>query len=136
MSNRHLKKRSSPRRRLYLFRRERDGKIIRLGWKWVMAQDAAGYITLPNGDVARRCAHLEPSRKTVGKPVHCGTREIVSNALGFPIYCLDDAREHLKKSGCGGVEFRIDPDVPQFVQVVCENKRAYDKYARACGFIS
>ncbi len=129
-------------RKRYLYRRERDGKILRLGREWVWKQDVAGFITLPNGDVARRCWGLEEKEGKDGKgakkvlPRRLGEITIYSDALGFPIHQLGEMEEHLRNSGVRGVEFRRDPTEPLFVQAVCDGFRAYERYAKARGMLT
>jgi len=122
----------------YVFRREDDGKLVRVGFEQMMKQDAAGYITLPDGVQARRCLHLEGHEKP--EPGKCETdstlRPIVSDALGFGEHQLADFEADRQKHGFGGVEFVRDPDVPQFIQVKCQSRREHARYVKHRGMVN
>lgn len=61
--------------------------------------------------------------------------EHVSDALGFPEQCLKDRRTQLEQSGCKGVEFKRDPQVPEFYQVH-GTRNAIDKYGKTRGMVN
>lgn len=113
----------------YPFRTD-DGKIHRVDFDTMMnAKD--GILTLPNGKLARRVHDTPPpklSKRLEERP------EIVSDALGFPQQQLADMQEHLRTSGCRGIEFQRDPSVPEFIQVKAGSQKEFHRYMRARGF--
>lgn len=57
----------------------------------------------------------------------------VSDALGFPEQCLADRQAQLEQLRCSGIEFRRDPQVPEFIQVHGTSRKALDNYAKMRG---
>lgn len=105
------------------------GKIHEVSFEQMMeAKD--GFLTLPNGETARRVhdEYKKPSKAPAQRP------EIVSDALGFPQQQLGQMQDHLQESGCKGIEFQRDPSVPEFVQVKAGSHREFAKYMKARGF--
>ena len=108
-----------------------DGEVVSVSFEEMMeAED--GFLKLPDGRWARRINR--PSSKTVIKCEEGQPPKIVSDTLGFPIHQLEEMREHLKGSGLGGINFRPDPRVKEFVQVECDSERAKMAYAKSRGF--
>ena len=126
--------------KLYKFRREDNQKIVEVPFGVMMGQDAAGFITLPCGTLARRCAYLEEEEPAPAPPQrrgqHTGTRKIVSDSLGFPRQQLADFERDRKANGFGGVEFAPDPAVPEFVQVHCDSRATFNRYAKHRGMVN
>ncbi len=122
----------------YLFRREDDGQVVEVDFATMMGQDAAGYITLPDGTPARRCLHLETERD--GRPPRKESpyleKPIVSDALGFCEEQLADFEEDRRANGFRGVEFVRDPLVPQFFQVKCKSRAEHDRYVKHRGMVN
>lgn len=115
----------------YAFRRCDNSKIVWVDWPTMMNQDAAGYITLADGSEARRCVHLERHpRHRAGSTPRAVPPPAISDSLGFPEQCLADRQAQLDKSGCLGIEFKRDPQVPEFYQVHASSRKAMDKYTR------
>lgn len=126
--------------RTYLFRREDNGQIVEVDFTKMMEQDAAGYIEL-DGVTARRCVYLELERdghKDIFPFEHefdHDTRPIVSDALGFPECQFDEMEKDRLMEGHVGVEFRRDPAVPQFFQVHCSSRKAWQEYLDHRGMV-
>lgn len=134
----------------YVFRRESDGKLLKLPFSYVLKQDAAGYVTLPNGQVARRAWHeeavyhskLNKSAKKRGRKRALNQDTsylnsqpaIISDSLGFPAFQLPQMLEDLRRSGCTGIEFIQDKTCPYFYQVKCNSEAARNAYAKHRGF--
>jgi hypothetical protein len=114
--------------------RDDDGKIDWVPFNQAMNDmDGAGFITLDDGRLARRARDLEaydPIKKR--EKVELRTN-YVSDSLGFTAKALPEYREHLRQSGCKGIEFREDPDVKGFIQVVCDSQESKVAYARSRG---
>lgn len=111
----------------YVFRREDNDQTIEVDFETMMTMDAMGCITLEDGVVARRCRSLEPSFPK-GEPVKELNKPMVSDALGFCEGQLADFEEHRRRGGFTGIEFKRDPDVPQFFQVHCSGPEEYRRY--------
>ena len=114
--------------------RDDDGNVEFLPFAQAMNEmDSAGFVRLEDGRVARRARDLEeyePIKKH--KEVELRTN-YVSDTLGFTKKALPEYQEHLRQSGCKGIEFREDPDVPGFMQVVCDSQAAKLAYAKTRG---
>lgn len=129
----------------YPFRDEETAELHWLSFEEMMQADVMGCIEL-GGRVLRRARDLERDRVGgavndppplsggggPGKPEH-GHVQIVSDALGFPEAQLGDFERDRKLHGMRGVEFTRDPDVPQFIQVRCDSREAYLRYAKHRG---
>jgi hypothetical protein len=117
----------------YYARREDNGVLIEVTFEQVMDQQA-GYITLSDGVLAKRCVYLEQD----GKPLKTATKqtgpspEIVSDTLGCGMYQVEELREHARRNGCR-VEFTPDPEVPQFYQARFGSEKAKWEYAKSRG---
>lgn len=106
-----------------------DGTIHTVSFEQMMeAKD--GFLTLPNGETARRVhdVYQKPSKPVAQRP------EIVSDALGFPQQQLGDMQKHLEESGCKGIEFTRDKSVPEFIQVKAGSHREFQRYMKSRGF--
>ena len=115
----------------YPFRREDNGEIVEVPFE-TMIQHRYGWITLEDGVEARR-VHRE-ERKPKRREVRTGSREIVSDALGFGQHQFDEMEADRRGNGFDGVEFRRDPSVPEFFQVKCSSRAEFNKYMRHRGF--
>jgi hypothetical protein len=122
--------------RKYCFRREDNGEIERVAWSAMIEMDAGGYITLPDGVVAKRCRHLEVDDKQEGKRTGHESRPIVSDSLGFGFGQLAEMEQDRASSGFTDIEFRRDPQTPEFYQVHCGSVAAFDRYAKHRGFVN
>ena len=106
-----------------------DGAIHEVDFATMM-ESKDGFITLPDGRLAKRVHDFYPNpSKRVSERT-----EIVSDALGFPQQQIGQMQEHLKQSGCKGIEFTRDPDVKEFVQVKAGSQREFHRYMRSRGF--
>lgn len=121
----------------YLFRREDNGEVVEVPWDVMMGQDRGGFITLPDGVQARRCLHLEkPAPRKSGPTSYSGTKTIVSDALGFPEQQLGQFEEDRLKNHFTGIEFKRDPEVPQFFQVHCQSRAEFNSYVKHRGCVN
>lgn len=121
----------------YKFRREDNGRLIQVSFERMMQADAAGYITLEDGVVARRCRDLEPPLARKAEPrIRTDTLEkpIVSDALGFPQQQFDDFEADRLANRFTGVEFRRDPQVPEFYQVHFSDRGTWKRYVKHRGY--
>jgi hypothetical protein len=116
---------------MYQFRIEAgqrgEGKIVKVGFEQMMEAEA-GFLTLPDGRTAKRV--YPPSEKKSTKVDPGATPKIVSDAMGFPISAIKEFEADRVANGHTGIEFRPDPDVPEFVQVHCSSQAAKDRYMK------
>lgn len=61
--------------------------------------------------------------------------EIVSDSMGFPIAQLPDFEADKKAHGHRGIEFVRDKDEPTFIQVRCDSREAFNRYAKHRGMV-
>ena len=94
--------------------------------------DAENNTLMLDGQRAVRARDLEPKFGNKGECLRQRT-DCTSDALGFTKAKLPEFQEHLKQTGCKGIEFRDDPDVPGFVQVQCDSQKAKLDYAKTRG---
>jgi hypothetical protein len=116
----------------YLFRREDTGEVIELDFVTMMTMDSMGCVTLDDGVVARRARDLDPQLQRA-EIVRELEKPVVSDSLGFTEKQLADFEADRKRHGFTGVEFKRDPDVPQFFQVHCSGKAEWDRYVKHRG---
>lgn len=116
---------------MYEYRTD-DGEIVELTYCDFMLSDDAGFITLDDGRVAKRVNRGDSWRSKSKGPN--GTPKIVSDALGFTVSQLREMEEDRVKSRIRGIEFRPDPDVPEFYQVHCDSEQAKSRYMKHRGF--
>lgn len=110
-----------------------DGDIVYVDFSSMMEMESGGFLVLPDGRLGRRVrTEEELARKERGKPVEIRTN-CVSDSLGFTKKMLPEYQAQLERSGCRGIEFREDPDVPGFMQVVCDSQKAKLDYAKTRG---
>jgi hypothetical protein len=116
---------------MYQFRIEAGqrgaGKIVKVSFEQMM-EAKAGFLTLPDGRTAKRV--YPPSEKTSTKIDPGATPRIVSDAMGFSISAIKEFEADRVANGHTGIEFRPDPDVPEFVQVHCSSQAAKDRYMK------
>lgn len=117
---------------MYRFRIEEDqpgaGDVVEVEFEQMMAADS-GFLTLADGRKARRI--FDSSSRTSTQSVKASVPpKIVSDAMGFPASALKEFEADRKANGFRDIEFRPDPDVPQFVQVHCSSTAAKERYMR------
>lgn len=117
---------------MYRFRIEEgqpgEGEIVEVDFEQMM-EASNGFLTLADGRKARRIP--DPSSKTKTTiPMGSAPPPIVSDAMGFPISSLKEFEADRVANGFRGIEFKPDPDVPQFIQVHCSSQAAKDRYMR------
>lgn len=117
----------------YKFRREDNGKIVWVSFERMMQQQG-GYITLDDGVAARR-VHDEHRIRRRAKEKRYGTRDIVSDSLGFAQHQFEDFEKDRVAHGFTGVEFVRDPQVPEFYQVKCSSRDAFNRYVKHRGMV-
>lgn len=61
---------------------------------------------------------------------------LVSDAMGFPQQQFDEFEVDRQRHGFSDVEFRRDPEVPEFFQVLCATPAARDRYAKHRGMVN
>lgn len=117
--------------RAYKFRREDTGEVIDVDFASMMEMDACGYITLPDGVVARRCRRLEQQQETgdVEKIIPL-EKPILSDSLGFCETQLAEFEADRVANGFTGIEFVPEPGLPFFYQVKCSGKEEWKRYLR------
>lgn len=118
----------------YRFRREDTGEVVEVDFETHMSQDKAGYITLADGVRARRVNDFVTQRQKL-EPQNANMTPPVSDNLGFPTVQLAEFEEHLDSSGCRGVEFKPDPQCPEYCQVHFASHAARDRYLLARGMV-
>jgi hypothetical protein len=122
----------------YIYRRDDNDELVEVGWAAMIEQEN-GFITLPDGVSARRCLHLERERDALSQKAVIrrdeGTKEIVSDAMGFPCRQLQDFEVDRQTHGFSGIEFRTDPTEPSFVQVVSKSPGEFQRYMKHRGFV-
>jgi len=122
----------------YLFRREDNDAVVELSFAEAMAADCAGFVTLSDGVTAKRCVHMEGRSKP--RPARDGStapfRMKPSDALGFGQHQLADFEEDRARNNFTGVEFVRDPQVPEFIQVQCDSRQTYNRYAKHRGYVN
>lgn len=112
--------------------RKPDGAIIWVSFMRMM-EATNGRLTLDDGTEAVRARDLEDNKIEKAEDLKCRA-ECVSDALGFPSRDLQKHADFIKREKILGVDFRPDPDVPGFTQVVCTSQAAKFRYAKARGF--
>lgn len=114
--------------------RDDDGNVEYVEFNKAMNDmDGAGFIYLEDGRVARRARDLEEYQPIIKREAVELRTNYVSDSLGFTAKALPEYQEHLRQSGCKGIEFREDPDVKGFIQVVCDSQEAKIAYAKTRG---
>lgn len=121
---------------MYRFVREDNGKEIEVDFLTMMAQDAAGYITLDDGTRARRVLDIATVSATKCRdPQNANQTPPVSDALGFPIHQLAEFEYDRTQNSFHGVEFKPDPTCPEFMQVHFASHRDRDRYMKHRGVV-
>lgn len=114
----------------YLFRRLDNDELVEVDFATMMTQQH-GFITLPDGVEARRVyPEAEPERAGAASTVE---KPIVSDALGFPIQCLEEYETDRKAHGLKA-EYVQDPSCEWFVQVKFDNERDKQRYMKHHGY--
>lgn len=113
----------------YEFRREDNGEVVSVDFMTMM-EASNGMLEVEPGIFAKRI-NRPSSRKTAGER---GRTEIVSDALGFTEKQFDEMEAHRQRHGFTDIEFRRDPDVPQFFQVCCGSEKAKRRYMKSREF--
>lgn len=118
----------------YIFRRLDNDELVKLPFSWVLEQDSAGYVTLKDGVLAKRCLHLEQYDKQQAKAVHCGiNKHDVTFSLGFSKKQLPEMQEAVRRDGLTGVEFYPDPQNPNMVGIRCSSDAEKERYIKHRG---
>lgn len=117
---------------LYQFRREDTGEIVSLPWEAMMQQDAAGFVTLDDGVVARRVPTGD-FRQREPLPEASGSKPWISDNLGFGAQFLPEMEADAKANGFKGVEFVQDPDYHGFIQVRVDSPAERLRYIKHRG---
>ena len=116
-----------------IFRREDNDELIELDFATVMErQDAAGYVTLDDGVLARRCIHLEQKAGRADRRAELD-KPIISDTLGVTAHQLAEMEADRKAHGFRGVEFVQDAAEPTFYQVKCDSVASWRAYMKHRG---
>jgi len=114
--------------------RDDNGKIEYVSFNKAMNDmDSAGFLYLEDGRLVRRARDMESYEPIKKHEVVELRTNYVSDSLGFTKAALPEYQKHLERSGCKGIEFREDPDVKGFIQVVCDSQEAKLAYAKTRG---
>jgi hypothetical protein len=114
--------------------RDDDGNVEFLPFSEAMENmDGAGFLTMSDGRLVRRARDLEEYEPIKKRETVELRTNYVSDSLGFTKSALPEYQEHLRQSGCKGIEFREDPDVKGFIQVVCDSQASKLAYAKTRG---
>ena len=105
-----------------------DGNIYELSFEQ-MIEAKDGFFETDDGKILRR---VRGNTVRVRKAERQRT-EIISDAMGFSYLQLPEMRQHLKDSGCRGVEFIKDKNEPTFMQVKCDSPQSWQRYMKARG---
>lgn len=117
----------------YIFRRMDTEELIELPFEQMMQQDQAGYVTLKDGTLARRCLHLEGKAEKT-KAHHQGiNRHDLTFSLGFSKKQLPEMMEAARRDGLSGVEFYEDPQNKNMVGIRCASEAQKDAYIKHRG---
>lgn len=100
-----------------------DGEIIEVSPE--VAFESGTFLELPDGRLARRVNR--PSTKSKTKAV-AGRVPIVSDAMGFGQHQFAEMEADRQANGFSDIEFKQDPQVPQFYQVHCGSEKAKQRY--------
>lgn len=113
---------------VYYFRREDNDEIIEVDFQTAMSADAAGFITLPDGVVARRARSMEPRMESASSGTPELAKPMVSDALGFTAEQFHEFEEDRRRHGFTAIEFVRDPHCETFMQVKCSSPAEYQRY--------
>ena len=119
----------------YRFIREDNGKPVDVDFEAMMGQDAAGFITLPDGVAAKRSYKsdmMSEKRQRESDGGGCGPIP-ASDAMGFTVRQLAEFEADRTLHGFTGVEFTQDPHEPTFYQVRCSSRREWERYVKHRG---
>lgn len=120
--------------KMYYFRRVDNDEVYALPFSYVLEQDQAGYITLHDGSIAKRCVHLEEQGNTKPKAHHQGiNRHDLTFSLGFSKKQLPEMMEAARRDGLSGVEFYEDPQNKNMVGIRCASEAQKDAYIKHRG---
>jgi hypothetical protein len=119
---------------VYKFIREDNGEVVEVGFEAHMNQDCAGWITLPDGVRARRSTTY-PTEKSAALPSVPAGVPLPSDAMGFTAHQIVEFEADKERHGYQGVEFKPDPQCPDFYQVHFSSYKARDAYIAHRGLV-
>ncbi len=117
----------------YIYRRTDNDELIEVGFEEMMNQKD-GFITLPDGVLAKRCIALELQKYgdedtakyemlvPGGRPA-----PLVSDAMGVTYHQVDEMRQDAMAHKLN-VEFVQDPTEPTFYQAKFNSRRDWEQY--------
>lgn len=114
-------------RETYKFIDVETGKSRFFNFETMMQADAAGFIMVDGKEYRRDRPGRE--RKRASQEAGAGKR-IVSDSLGFCASQIDAFEADRKANGFGGVEFKRDADVPDFIQVHFDSQKTWERYVK------
>jgi hypothetical protein len=113
----------------YVYRREDNGDLVTVGFDEMMSQ-RDGYITLPDGVLAKRCVYLENHATAAKEKLIPLKAEIVSDNLGCTGHQVANFREDAQRHGFTGVEFTPDPHEPTYYQARISSVHEWRRYLK------
>lgn len=116
----------------YQFQREDTGAVMDVDFATMMQQDAAGYLTLPDGCIAKRIRMPLPAKSHEPHDIELA-KPILSDALGFTEAQLSEFEVDRKANGFTGIEFVRDPMCAQFYQVKITSMAEWARYVKHRG---
>jgi len=118
----------------YEFRREDNGKIIRVSFTQMMEQDVSGFIKLPGGVAAKR-VHSTHKVRILGsdRRQNATHRTHVSDSLGIGAGQLEEMEADRKLHGFNSTSFKQDPDVKGFFQAHFDSPQEWRRYVKHRG---
>lgn len=114
---------------MYEFVIEGTDEVVKVTFEAMMAQDRAGFVTLPDGRKARRVNAFKAT-KTVGDASNAPGMPPPSNSLGVTVHQLAEYERDRVDHGFVGIEFKQDPMCDTFYQVHYGSWAVRDAYIR------
>lgn len=125
----------------YAFRREDNDELFWVDFEAMIHNTMNGFMALSDGTEARRVPRFDRVPRAVKQEAEkisrqpCDLRPIVSDALGFPTAQLADFEADRAAHGFSGVEFKPDPQVPEFTQVHFKGREEWARYVKHRGYV-
>lgn len=124
---------------MYKFRREDNGKVVEVDFATMMEKDAAGYIELEDGVMARQVPAGGNFKRSTSdtaedrKKWDAWANPLASDAMGFPEQQIEQFRADAEANGFTGIEFVHEPD-NHFYHVESSCPSQWNKYRQHRGF--
>jgi len=118
---------------IYKFRREDTGEIIEVDFETAFKRDVLGCITLEDGVEAKFVRDQLQAKFATAEAVKELSKPMVNDSAGFGQHQFDDFEADRSNNGFSAIEFRRDPQVPEFFQVHCSCPKQFRRYMRHRG---